>query len=189
MQDYPPIAEHGIIGDLQTAALVTTDGSIDWFCCPRFDSPSVFASLLDSSQGGRFQVRPIEDDYVVKQLYLPDTAVLITRFMTDSGVGELLDFMPVAGHEVTDNHRLVRLMRCVRGSVRFSVDIEPRFDYGRQTHQTHVTEHGAVFATSALTLTLHTVRDRADERLGQVSATSDGDVHVDFELHAHAIAF
>jgi GH15 family glucan-1,4-alpha-glucosidase len=51
MEGYPPIAEHGLIGDLQTAALVTTDGSVDWFCCPRFDSPSVFASLLDADRG------------------------------------------------------------------------------------------------------------------------------------------
>ena len=87
MQDYPPIAEHGLIGDLQTAALVTTDGSIDWYCCPRFDSPSVFGSLLDAGKGGHFRIRPTAEDYVVKQLYLPDTAVLVTRFMTHDGVG------------------------------------------------------------------------------------------------------
>ena len=184
VQDYPPIADHGLIGDLQTAALVTTDGSIDWFCCPRFDSPSVFGSLLDCKQGGRFQVRPIDDDYVVKQLYLPDTAVLVTRFMTNDGVGELLDFMPPTGREVSDNHRLVRLMRCVRGSVSFSVDVEPRFDYGRKQHETHLTEHGAVFSTPALTLTLHTVRDESDERLGNVTTKATGDVHIRFDLHA-----
>jgi GH15 family glucan-1,4-alpha-glucosidase len=94
---------------------VTTHGSIDWYCCPRFDSPSVFASLLDSERGGRLQVRPAVDDFVVKQLYIPDTAVLVTRFMTEAGVGELLDFMPPAGSVVSDRHRLVRLMRCVRG--------------------------------------------------------------------------
>jgi GH15 family glucan-1,4-alpha-glucosidase len=182
MQDYAPIAEHGLIGDLQTAALVTTDGSIDWYCCPRFDSPSVFASLLDSSRGGHFQVRPTEGDYVSRQLYLPDTAVLVTRFMTEDGVGELLDFMPPAGSRVSDNHRIVRLMRCVRGRVAYSVDIEPRFDYGRQSHETHVTEHGAVFTTPELTLTLHSVRDPTDERLGHVSTTDSGGVHVTFEL-------
>src|SRR6476469_1107797 len=94
MQDYPPIAEHGLIGDLQTAALVTTDGSIDWFCCPRFDSPSVFGSLLDSAKGGHFRIAPVTEHYTAKQLYFPDTAVLITRFMTSDGVAELIDFMP-----------------------------------------------------------------------------------------------
>ena len=95
MDRYPPIAEHGLIGDLQTAALVTTDGSVDWFCCPRFDSPSVFASLLDADGGGRFRIAAEGDDVVVRQLYFPDTAILITRFMTPEGVGEVLDFMPV----------------------------------------------------------------------------------------------
>ena len=184
MQDYPPIAEHGLIGDLQTAALVTTDGSIDWYCCPRFDSPSVFGSLLDTGKGGHFRIRPTADDYVVKQLYLPDTAVLVTRFMTQDGVGELLDFMPPTGTQATDNHRLVRLMRCVRGQISFAVDIAPRFDYGRQPHETHVTEHGVVFVSPSLSLTLHTVRDRTDERLAKVSRTESGDVHVTFELKA-----
>src|ERR1700761_3817730 len=77
-----------MIGDLQTAALVTTDGTVDWFCCPRFDSPSVFASLLDADHGGHFQIAPDRDDYVSKQLYFPDTAILITRFMTPGGVFE-----------------------------------------------------------------------------------------------------
>ena len=184
MQDYPPIAEHGLIGDLQTAALVTTDGSIDWYCCPRFDSPSVFGSLLDVNRGGHFRIRPLSDDYVAKQLYLPDTAVLVTRFMTHDGVGELLDFMPPTGQQATDNHRVVRLMRCVRGRISFVADIAPRFDYGRQSHETHVTEHGVVFVNPSLSLTLHTVRDRTDERLAKVSRTESGDVRVTFELRA-----
>jgi GH15 family glucan-1,4-alpha-glucosidase len=78
MASYPPIADHGLIGDLQTAALIDTDGTIDWFCCPRFDSPSVFASLLDHEKGGRFELHAV-DDCVTKQMYLPDTAVLVTR--------------------------------------------------------------------------------------------------------------
>jgi GH15 family glucan-1,4-alpha-glucosidase len=91
---YPNISDHGLIGDLQTAALVTTDGTIDWFCCPRFDSPSVFASLLDADKGGYFRIAPDRNDYVSKQLYLPHNALLITRFMTPDGVGEVQDFMP-----------------------------------------------------------------------------------------------
>ena len=120
MEGYPPIAEHGLIGDLQTAALVTTDGSVDWFCCPRFDSPSVFASLLDADRGGRFRIAAEGDDVVIRQLYFPDTAILVTRFMTPDGVGEVLDFMPVEDpHRATDRHRLVRVVRCVRGQIRF----------------------------------------------------------------------
>src|SRR5437763_744723 len=86
------ISEHGLIGDLQTAALVTTDGSIDWFCCPRFDSPSVFGSLLDIGRGGEFRIAPTVEGYKSRQLYFPDSAVLITRFMSEEGVGELIDF-------------------------------------------------------------------------------------------------
>jgi GH15 family glucan-1,4-alpha-glucosidase len=112
---YPNIADHGLIGDLQTAALVTTDGVLDWFCCPRFDSPSVFASLLDAERGGFYRIAPDRDDYVTRQLYLPDTAVLITRFMTPDGVGEVHDFMPVVEGPATNRHRLVRNIRVVRG--------------------------------------------------------------------------
>lgn len=85
MADYPLIENHGLIGDLQTAALVTTEGTIDWFCCPRFDSPSVFGALLDWEKGGHFTVRPTDEAYTTKQLYLPDTAILVTRFMTETG--------------------------------------------------------------------------------------------------------
>src|SRR3954468_24677454 len=91
MGDYPLISDHGLIGDLQTAALVSTDGTIDWFCVPRFDSPSVLASLLDADRGGRFRIAADGTDYVTKQLYFPDTAILITRFMTADGVGEVVD--------------------------------------------------------------------------------------------------
>src|ERR1051326_1868360 len=155
MNRSPNINDHGLIGDLQTAALVSTDGTVDWFCCPRFDSPSVFASLLDADRGGHFQIRPERDDYVTRQLYLPDTAILITRFMTPDGVGEVHDFMPVAGSTVTDRHRLVRNIRVVRGVMRFAIEIQPRFDYGRQPHKVDTTEHGVVFASDGLELTVH----------------------------------
>jgi GH15 family glucan-1,4-alpha-glucosidase len=92
---YPPISDRGLIGDLQTAALVATDGTIDWCCVPRFDSPSVFASLLDADRGGLFRIAPERSDYVSKQLYFSETAILITRFMTADGVGEGIDFMPI----------------------------------------------------------------------------------------------
>ena len=134
MTRYPNIGDHGLIGDLQTAALVSTDGVLDWFCCPRFDSPSIFASLLDADRGGFYRIAPDRDDYVSKQLYLPDTAILVTRFMTPDGVGEVHDFMPVIEGPATDRHRLVRNIRVVRGVMRFAIELQPRFDYGRQPH-------------------------------------------------------
>ncbi|MGH3293349.1 MAG: glycoside hydrolase family 15 protein [Trebonia sp.] len=158
MARYPNISDHGLIGDLQTAALVTTDGTVDWFCCPRFDSPSVFASLLDADHGGYFRIAPDRDDYVSKQLYFPDTAILITRFMTPDGVGEVHDFMPVITGAATDRHRLVRQLRVVRGTMRFVIDIQPAFDYARQQHKVEMTENGAVFESDGMELTLHLAR-------------------------------
>jgi GH15 family glucan-1,4-alpha-glucosidase len=152
---YPNISDHGLIGDLQTAALVSTDGVLDWFCCPRFDSPSIFASLLDAERGGFFKIAPDRDDYVSRQLYLPDTAVLITRFLTPDGVGEVYDFMPVIEGGATDRHRLVRHIRVVRGVMRFAIAIQPRFDYGRASHQLELGEYGGVFRSESLALTVH----------------------------------
>ncbi|MFJ9406865.1 glycoside hydrolase family 15 protein [Streptomyces sp. NPDC101393] len=180
---YPLIENHGLIGDLQTAALVTMDGTIDWFCCPRFDSPSVFGALLDQEKGGHFTVRPESGTYATKQLYLPDTAILVTRFMTPSGAGEVVDFMPVTGGTATDRHRLVRMFRCVRGSMTFEIDIAPRFDYGRKPHTLHLTDRGAVFASEDLSLTLHVVREPEDERLLN-SLSGDHDLHLSITLKA-----
>ena len=157
MNRYPNISDHGLIGDLQTAALVTTDGTLDWFCCPRFDSPSVFASLLDAERGGFYRIAPDRDDYVSKQLYLPDTAILVTRFMTPDGVGEVHDFMPVIEGPATGRHRLVRNIRVVRGVMRFAIQIEPRFDYGRKPHELEAFEHGGVFRSEDLELTAHAI--------------------------------
>jgi len=175
VNSYPNISDHGLIGDLQTAALVTTDGTIDFFCCPRFDSPSVFASLLDADRGGYFRISPATDNYVTRQLYLPNTAMLITRFMTPDGVGEVLDFMPVVEGRPTDRHRLVRYLRVARGSMQFVVDLQPRFDYGRATHTVEVSEAGAVFRSDGMHLTLHTVGRRAESEGGaSVQRTGDG---------------
>jgi GH15 family glucan-1,4-alpha-glucosidase len=177
------IADHGLVGDLHTAALITVDGSVDWFCCPRFDSPSVFGALLDDERGGQFRIRPAGVAYRSRQMYFPDSAALITRFFTDAGVGEIVDFMPPLGSVVTDNHRLVRMLRCVRGRMNFEVEVSPRFDYGRAKHTTHTTEHGAVFAAEGLTLTLHAVRDPDDPKLARI-AVEDGDVRAFVELEA-----
>src|SRR5262245_46967483 len=92
---YRPIESYGVIGDLHTVALVGMDGSIDSMCFPEFDSPSLFASLLDRRIGGRFRLAPVLENASQKQLYLPDTCVLLTRFLSEDGVAEISDFMPV----------------------------------------------------------------------------------------------
>ncbi|HUA30413.1 MAG TPA: glycoside hydrolase family 15 protein [Streptosporangiaceae bacterium] len=155
MERYPNIEDHGLIGDLQTAALVTTDGVVDWFCVPRFDSPSVFASLLDAGKGGFCRIAPDRDDYTSKQLYLPDSAILVTRFMTSDGVGEVHDFMPIAGGKVTEQHRLVRNVKVVRGTMKFRIQVFPAFNYGRTPHKLQYSEHGAMFHTDDLQLSVH----------------------------------
>lgn len=154
VEGYPGVGEHGLIGDLQTAALVSKDGTIDWFCAPRFDSPSLFGALLDRRKGGHFQLSPDGIAYTSKQLYLPGTAILITRFHSADGVGELVDFMPVTGEQVTDRHRLVRLIRMVRGSMPFRFDCRPRFNYGRDSYELEVHPEGDVFRSATLNLTL-----------------------------------
>jgi GH15 family glucan-1,4-alpha-glucosidase len=183
-KDYPLIADHGLIGDLQTAALVTVDGCVDWFCTPRFDSPSVFGALLDRANGGHFQIRPAAGAFTSKQLYVPDTAVLVTRFLSEGGVGEVVDFMPVAGTTATGRHRLVRIIRCVRGEMSFSVEIAPRFDYGREPCDTRLTRDGAVFQGSRTAMTACLIREPEDDRIARTWADGQGDVHAELVLRA-----
>ncbi|MET8834197.1 glycoside hydrolase family 15 protein [Micromonospora sp. NPDC004540] len=158
MDSYPAVEAHGLIGDLQTAALVAMDGTLDWFCAPRFDSPSLFGGLLDRRKGGHCTVSPEGVEYVSKQLYLPGTPILITRFLSTDGVGELVDFMPVAGDQATDRHRLVRMLRMVRGTMRFRLGCEPRFNYGRDPHELDVYPEGQVFRSRGLSLSVSLIR-------------------------------
>ncbi|HEX3197255.1 MAG TPA: trehalase-like domain-containing protein, partial [Propionibacteriaceae bacterium] len=180
MSNYPLIADHGLIGNMQTAALVTTDGTIDWFCAPRFDSPSVFGCLLDKDQGGHLRTRPTVDVFTSQQLYYPDTAILVTRFLTEAGVGEVIDFMPVSNSTVaSDRQQLVRMLRCVRGEMTFAIEIAPRFDYGREPHETHVTENGVVFQGARNALSLSIVREPDDARLARVERASEDTLQVE----------
>ncbi|MFC4610414.1 glycoside hydrolase family 15 protein [Streptomyces maoxianensis] len=150
---YLPIAEHGLIGDLHTAALVSTDGTIDWYCCPSFDSPSVFAAILDADRGGAFELSAaVPAD--TKQFYLPDTNVLITRFFTEDGLGEIQDFMPVTDAGEAHRHGLVRRVVCVRGKIPFRARVAPRFGYGAHPHSVRMLDRTALFTSAALSLTL-----------------------------------
>ncbi|MFE0186425.1 glycoside hydrolase family 15 protein [Streptomyces sp. NPDC058989] len=151
---YTPIAEHGLIGDMRTAALVGTNGTIDWYCCTRFDAPSVFAAILDADRGGAFELAP-DVPARTKQFYFPDTNILITRFFADNGVGEVQDFMPIVDDSrEADRHRLIRRVLCVRGALPFTVRVAPRFDYGRQTHTVSTRQGQTVFASPDLSLAL-----------------------------------
>jgi GH15 family glucan-1,4-alpha-glucosidase len=182
--DYLPIEDHGIIGDLHTIALVGTDGTIDWYCCPAFDSPSVFGSILDKERGGYFRIVPAGEGWRPKQLYLPDTNVLITRFLSSEGVGELQGFMPIArdGDE-RHRHRLIRRVLCVRGEMRFRLEIRPRFNYARDEHTVERSEHGIVFRSTSLNLALQSpVPLQVDERDGYADFTLRAGETVTFVL-------
>jgi GH15 family glucan-1,4-alpha-glucosidase len=145
---YLPIADHGVVGDLRTVALVGVDGTIDWYCPGRFDAPSVFATILDKSRGGYFRIAPVEE-CSTRQLYFPDTNVLITRFLSPTGVAEVQDFMPLGG-----SSRLIRRIVGVRGEITFRVECEPRFNYARDAHETTLSAGGALFRSPSLSLAL-----------------------------------
>src|ERR1700756_1249397 len=138
---YKPIESYGVIGDLHTVALVGIDGSIDWCCLPHFDSPSVFAAILDDQKGGRFRIAPAGDHFRRKQFYWPDTAILVTRFLHDDGVGEVEDYMPVGGTGAVPDE-LIRRVRVVRGRLPFHLECRPAFDYARAAHECHLGAHG-----------------------------------------------
>jgi GH15 family glucan-1,4-alpha-glucosidase len=127
------IENHAIIGDLNTIALVALDGTIDFLCFPRFDSPSVFAALLDEERGGMFSIKPSLNGAQHKQLYLPDSNILLTRFLSADGVVEISDFMPV--EEAGISHNLVRRVKCVRGETEIRMVCAPRFNYARSGHK------------------------------------------------------
>ncbi|WP_447968972.1 glycoside hydrolase family 15 protein [Nitrospira sp. M1] len=153
---YKNIGDYGIIGDLHTVALVGLDGSIDWCCLPHFDSPSLFGSILDHKAGGHFKIAPVQEGNT-RQMYLPETNILLTRFLQDEGVGELTDFMPVESDEPgyrPRRHQIIRMVSVVRGQVRFRLECEPAFNYGRDTHTAEIIGRGAIFRTATSTVGL-----------------------------------
>jgi GH15 family glucan-1,4-alpha-glucosidase len=168
---YQPIENYGIIGNMRTVALVGMNGSIDWYCHPHFDSPSIFGAILDDEKGGRFQISAAADGVRHKQFYWPSTNVLVTRFLLADGIAELEDFMPVGLPSDSPEYRhLYRRVRCVRGAVRISVACRPAFDYGRQTHDTLIDANGATFKSGGLTLALSTAVPLRNDEHGGVSA-------------------
>jgi GH15 family glucan-1,4-alpha-glucosidase len=155
--EYRSIEDCGIIGNMRTVALVGTNGSIDWLCFPNFDSPSVFAAILDNQKGGQFKIAPTTNDVTIKQMYWPETNVLITRFLSADGVGEVIDFMPVGTHQPHHEHSdLLRRVSVVRGSMPFRMECFPAFNYGRDDHQVILNESGAALLSPGISLQLST---------------------------------
>ena len=163
---------------MYTTALVGLDGSIDWFCFPKHDSPSVFGAILDEQKGGRFKISPVvtgadRDLLSCKQLYWPGTNVLITRFLMPDGIGEIIDFMPVGiSTEHPTYHGLIRQVKVERGSMTFSIECQPAFNYARDEHEISVMESGACFHSPTLSLGLVTnipLHQRGNGIIGKVT--------------------
>ena len=157
---FQPIENYGVIGNMQSVALVSIQGSIDFLCFPNFDSPSVFAALLDPERGGSFRLTPASDGMRIKQLYLPDTNILLTRFLSESGVAELTDFMPMVESKDKQpyGHHILRMLRVIKGQVKFEMRCAPRFNYARSVHQAHEDQGGICFmpeATECPSMALH----------------------------------
>lgn len=153
---YKSIGDYGIIGDLHTVALVGMDGSIDWCCLPHFDSPSVFAAMLDHKQGGHFKISPIQEGNQ-RQMYLPETNILLTRFFQEDGVGEITDFMPIesdAPGYIPKRHQIIRMVEVTRGQVRFRLECAPSFNYARDPHTLITRENNAIFRSKNAVLGL-----------------------------------
>ena len=150
---YLPVSEHGLVGDMHSVALVGTNGTIDWYCCPSFDSPSVFGSLLDADRGGCFELAAAVPA-TTRQFYHPDTNVLITRFFAEDGVGEIQDFMPLGGGAEAQRHQLIRRVLCVRRTMPFRARVTPRFGYGMDPHTLSEVAAGVVFTSPNLAIAL-----------------------------------
>ena len=130
---FEPIENYGVIGNMCSVALVSVAGSIDFLCYPKFDSPTVFAALLDDKNGGRFQIQPQLGKKQIRQLYLPETNILLTRFLSDEGVAELTDYMPIGTNGAQPNE-IIRTVAVIRGEIDFKMRWQPRFNYAMCGH-------------------------------------------------------
>ncbi len=145
---FEPIENYGVIGNMRSIALVGVNGSIDFLCYPNFDSPSVFAALLDDERGGCFQIQPQLKERRVRQLYLPDTNILLTRFLAEEGVAELTDYMPI-GADGEQPNEIIRTLAVIRGEVDFKMRCQPRFNYGMCGHTVNIEERCAIFSPAS----------------------------------------
>ena len=139
---YSNISDYGVIGNLETVALVGKDGSIDWYCYPYLDSPSVFGAILDDERGGRWSIAPVAP-HKSRQRYFEHTNILITEFTTDEGRLELVDFMPVTS--LNEAPEIIRSARCLDGRMELTIEIDPAFDYARAEVRVEGREAGPAF--------------------------------------------
>ena len=173
---FQPIENYGVIGNMHSIALVGMHGSIDFLCYPDFDSPTVFAALLDDKNGGRFHIQPQLTNVRVRQLYLPETNILVTRFLAEEGVAELTDYMPIAD-AANDPNEIVRSVCAIRGDVTFKMCCQPRFNYAASAHVLKVSDGCATFfpvGDNCLPMSLYSSTPFTQH---------DQDVIADFTLH------
>ncbi len=171
--EYKPIENYGIIGNQHTVALVATDGSIDFMCAPRFDSPTIFAALLDKKKGGFFNITPQLENVDFKQLYLPETNVLLSRFLAYDGLVEVTDFMPVT--ERDHDCMLIRKVTAVRGKVKIKMECCPHFNYARDSHSVQKKNNEIIFRSDEDDLAVRLISDMK-------FTEKEGDALADFEL-------
>jgi GH15 family glucan-1,4-alpha-glucosidase len=145
---FEPIENYGVIGNMRSIALVGINGSIDFLCYPNFDSPTVFAALLDDERGGRFQIQPQLNKRHVRQMYLPDTNILLTRFLAEEGVAELTDYMPI-GEDGEQPNEIIRTVSVIRGKLEFKMQCQPRPNYARCGHAVNIEDGCAVFSPAS----------------------------------------
>lgn len=152
---YLPISDYALIGDMHTAALVSSAGSIDWLCLPRFDSPAVFCRLLDARKGGFFSICPV-DAYHASHTYLDGTNILVTTFVVNGGRARLTDFMPVTNDSKDEGsvRRVIRLVEGLSGEMEFEVVFRPTFDFAAAPTSIAINDRGAVARTGNKALSL-----------------------------------
>lgn len=175
-KEYQAIEDYGIIGDLRTAALVGNNGSIDFMCFPKFDSPSIFCANCDTEKGGKFAIEPLLTDAKQKKLYLPDTNVILSRFLSEEGVAEISDFMVVEDGE--SEQALVRRAKCVHGQIKFRMRCMPRFNYARSEHTTEQAGDSILFHSKGSDGTSLRLRSSMPLQI------KNGDAHIEFTLAA-----
>lgn len=179
------IEDHGVIGNLETIALVSNSGTIDFVCFPRFDSPTVFAALLDCRNGGQFTLAPRARCHASKQIYLPQTNVLLTRFFTDEGVVEIRDFMPIAHSQDERHFCVVRSIRAIRGKVRMLARCAPRFNYARVGHTATIAGDSVFFrptnGSAALRLDVPCPQREGDDAVAEFVVSPGEDISICLE--------
>lgn len=180
---YQPIENYGVIGDLTTTALVGRNGSIDFMCFPAFDSPTIFARLLDCRRGGYFQIAPASGEFTNRQRYFPDTNILLTRFLGSEGIAEISDFMAMQhlGHQ----HNLVRRVKVVRGEITFRMVCAPKFDYARCGHKMEKRDGEIIFVPDKKNLPA--LRLRSDVPLKIINGEAVAEIKLKAEQTAHFV--